>query len=375
MQEKMKNYLNALFSALPDTEEVRGVKEELYASMVDRYNDCLAEGMDEQEAYDTVIDGIGDLRELFDELKEEKKEDNASYQQGRSAADSVADFVNQVVDFTGGFVSGLFNRESENGAPLGGVQLVNTCELSLEGIRSIEISYMAESIQLFHAEGTQLMIKEYMNREEPALFANVNISGGSILVRNGRRQGYFGLRSRVEVFLPASWQGSLALATVSGSIKSPDVWEMAAFSARTISGEVEMNAIKAATVRLSSTSGKVKAEKADGNLEMRSISGAIRLGEGAGGGVFKTTSGSVRINFNQLRGNIEASSVSGGVRIGVPQDASFEFEGHSVSGGIHTGFDDRLVFQRRKKAHGFVGGAPFYHIKASSTSGSIHVND
>ncbi|MFV0413991.1 MAG: DUF4097 family beta strand repeat-containing protein, partial [Oscillospiraceae bacterium] len=160
-----------------------------------------------------------------------------------------------------------------------------------------------------------------------------------------------------------------------GGVKTEAEWNLAAFIARTISGEVSLQAVHAATVQASSTSGAVKAEHISGNMNFHSISGGVRIETAEGSGSFKTTSGSVRVNFAELRGDVDASSVSGGVRLEIPADASFEFDGRSISGGIHTGFDNLLTFQRRNKAHGFVGTAPFYHVRTASTSGSIHVND
>lgn len=374
MKEKLRAHLDNLFAALPDSQMVQEVKEELYTGMVEHYEDCLAEGMDEQEAYDNVIDNIGDLHELFDELKSEGDGTSNRYQQGKSAADSITDFVGQVADFTSGLVAGLFGK-GNSAESWGPIELVNTCTLPLENIKNIEISYIAEPLQLFAADGEELVIKEYMNRSDTELFASVKIDNGSILVRNGRRQGFFGLRSRIEVYLPKSFAGSLSLTSVSGGIKSEEEWELAAFTARTISGEVEVNYINAATIKLSSTSGGVKATRLAGQMDLFSVSGSVRVAQAEGSGSFKTTSGGVRVNFTQLRGDIEASSVSGGVRLGLPQDASFEFEGRSISGGIHTAFDELLTFQRRNRAHGFVGSAPFYHVRAFSTSGGIHIND
>lgn len=371
MQEKIRNYLEGLFASLPDTQEVRDAKEELYTGMVDRYNDCLAEGMDEQEAYDTVIDSMGDLHEFFDELKGEEKGKDQSFDYGKAAADAINDIVGKVANFTGGLVNGLFGSDT----PLGPVELVNTVSLSLDNIQNVEVSYIAEELALLPAPGDQMIVKEYMNRNDEKLFASVNISGGSILVRNGTRQGFFGLRSCIEIYLPASFEGSLTLGTVSGSIRIPDEWKLASLIARTISGDVAVNTVSAATVRLSTTSGSIRAESLSGNLDLHAISGSIRVNAAQGGGSFKTTSGGVRVNFTELHSSVDASSVSGGVRLGLPADAAFEFEGRSVSGSIHTGFDDKLTYQRRNKANGFVGQAPYHHVRAVTTSGGVHVND
>jgi lia operon protein LiaG len=370
MQEKIKAYLDSLFTALPDTQDVREAKEELYTGMVERYNDCLAEGMDGQEAYDAVIDSMGDLHEYFDELKGEA-EKTQTFDYGKAAADAINDVVGKVVNFTSGLVLGLFG----SGEPLGPVELVNTVTFSLENVQSVEVNYISEGLTLLEAPGDQLIVKEYMNRNEEDLFASVNISGGSILIRNGRRQGCFGLRSRIEVLLPKSFQGSLTLGTISGGIKVPGEWRLAALVARTVSGEVEVDAVRAAAIRLATTSGSVRAEKLSGGLDLHAISGSIRVNAAEGGGSFKTISGGVRVQFTDLSGSVDASSVSGGVRLGLPVNASFEFEGRSVSGGIHTDFDDKLTYQRRNKANGFVGEAPYHHVRAVTTSGGVHVND
>ena len=379
MQEKMRNYLNQLFASLPTSAEVQDAKEELYAGMLERYNDCLAGGMEEQEAYENVIDEMGDLHELFDELKANAEQDatsgKAGFEQGRAAAENIGDFISQVSDFASGLVSGLFSQSAKEKPPLGEVELVNTCTLPLAGIRSVEISYTIESIELLHAPGDDLIIKEYMNRNDSSLFASVSIANGSILVRNGQRKGFWGLRSRVEIYLPESYAASLSLSTVSGFVRSRDAWNMGSFQARAISGEVAVDSVSAMSVKLSSTSGAVKARHLSGNLELHSISGSVRVDTAEGGGNFKTTSGGVRVNFTELRSDVDASSVSGGVQLGLPGGASFEFDARSISGSIHTGFDDLLSFQRRNKAHGFIGAAPFYHVRAASTSGSIHVND
>lgn len=394
MQEKMRAYLDELFAMLPATEEVASAKEELYAGMAERYSDCLLEGMDEQEAYDSVIDSVGDLHELFDELRREtseaekqqsaasdappeaeqtaeaNEERGETYKEGYNYGFNVHEFIDNITNFTSGLVSGLFG-----GNYTADMALVNTRTIPLDGISNVEVSYISESVVLRRSSGNSLVVHEYMNRDDPALFANINLSGSSVSVRAGRRQGVFGLRSRIEILLPATFDGSLELGTVSGSVTSDEEWRMSSFTAKTVSGEVQMRSVTAGMIRLSSTSGTVWLERGAGTMDIHSISGSIRVPHAEGGGSFKTTSGTVRVQFEELSGHVEASSVSGGVRLGLPAGASFEFEGRSVSGNIHTGFDGCLTFQKRSKAHGFVGTAPYYHVRASSTSGGIHVND
>lgn len=395
MKEKLKEYLDGLFSAVPDTDEVRDMKEELYTGLAERYDDLLGEGLDEQEAYDRVIDGVGDMRELFDELGNQggpapaagEAEAGESSAEGTQAqadelppesgtstagrlADDLQDLVQKVVDATAGFIKGLVSDEG-GGEPY----LANEIKLTLAEVGRIGLSYVSESITLMPGEGDELVLREYINSSDPSLFATVELSNGAVNIRHGRRQGVFGLRSRVELLLPSSWGGNLALSTVGGSIMGKGVWHLSSLQAKTVSGEVNFEEVEALSVSMGSTSGTVTLGRCVGYMTLHSISGSIRVERAIGGGSFKTTSGSVRVYFDQLSANVDASSVSGGVRLGLPGDASFEFDGRAVSGAIHTAFDDKLAFQRRNKAHGFVGAAPYYTVKASTTSGGIHVND
>lgn len=399
MREKMRAYLDGLFSIIPPSKEVDEAKEELFDGMMERFTDYCVDGMDEQEAYDKVIDSVGDIRELFEELGRGEGQES-TYTSGDtqwtrySGPDSgqeqdkgwaghtgfdfnLNDFIKKVGDFTNDLVTGVTNGVSSffSEENFGETTLVNQVQLSLNDIWRVDIGYISESIQVFQGEENELVVKEFMNRSDPALFATVTHDSNGVKVRHGRRTGVFGLRSRIEVYLPADWAGYLSLSSVSGSITSKAVWSLSTLTCKTVSGEISFHEVAATTIRMSATSGSVRMDRAAGNMELHSISGSVRVEAAEGNGHFRTTSGSVRINFTMLDGNVDASSISGGVRLGLPEDAAFEFDARTTSGGIHTGFDECLTFQRRNAAHGFVGSAPFYQVRASSTSGGIHVND
>lgn len=66
--ETIKNYLDSMFSSLPDTPEVRKAREELYQMMEDKYYELKEEGKSEHEAVGTVITEFGSLEEIKEEL-------------------------------------------------------------------------------------------------------------------------------------------------------------------------------------------------------------------------------------------------------------------------------------------------------------------
>ena len=65
MIDKIKMHLDALFAGAPKTRRVEDMYQELLAGCLDKFTDLTTGGMDDEEAYEKVIDGIGDVDELL----------------------------------------------------------------------------------------------------------------------------------------------------------------------------------------------------------------------------------------------------------------------------------------------------------------------
>lgn len=66
--ETIKNYLEMMFAPLPDTPEVRKIKEDLLSDMEEKYSELKGEGKSENEAVGTVISEFGNIDELMKEF-------------------------------------------------------------------------------------------------------------------------------------------------------------------------------------------------------------------------------------------------------------------------------------------------------------------
>lgn len=66
--ETIKNYLETMFVNMPDTEETRRAKKELFSMMEDKYNELKESGMAENEIIGTVITEFGNIDELKETL-------------------------------------------------------------------------------------------------------------------------------------------------------------------------------------------------------------------------------------------------------------------------------------------------------------------
>lgn len=66
--ETIKNYLESMFKALPQTEKVLKAKQELLQMMEDKYTELINNGKSDNEAIGTVISEFGNLDELAEDL-------------------------------------------------------------------------------------------------------------------------------------------------------------------------------------------------------------------------------------------------------------------------------------------------------------------
>lgn len=64
----IKNYLDNVFQALPQTQEILNLKNELLANMGDKYEELKAAGKTENEAIGIVISEFGNIDELLKEM-------------------------------------------------------------------------------------------------------------------------------------------------------------------------------------------------------------------------------------------------------------------------------------------------------------------
>lgn len=70
MLNKIHDYIEESFEGVKETRKVKELKDELFENLKEKYIDQLQSGKSKQEAYNTVISGIGDLSELIESVKE-----------------------------------------------------------------------------------------------------------------------------------------------------------------------------------------------------------------------------------------------------------------------------------------------------------------
>lgn len=70
MNERIVRHMDMLFESAPRTRKTLELKQEMTQNANDKYQDLIAEGYSDEDAYQNVIGSIGDVSELFEDLEE-----------------------------------------------------------------------------------------------------------------------------------------------------------------------------------------------------------------------------------------------------------------------------------------------------------------
>ncbi|MBG0784073.1 MAG: DUF4097 family beta strand repeat protein [Anaerolineaceae bacterium] len=374
MTERIKYYLDGLFSTVPTIADAIELKIKLYERMSQQYQTYLEQGMGEQTAYERVIESIGDLRTLISQIQQGNEKELANSQKlswfsPDRTTGKINDLVRNISDVTTGLISGIFSKNDPEG-----VRLVNQISLPLKEIEKVKISYLAESITLKQSLDGALLVKEYMNRDEPEFYADVVQGNEQIHIRHGRRKGIT-LRSRVEVFIPEDWHGDLTVSNISCDIMSQCDWTLASFNAKSVSGSIDLKTITADKINLFSSLGTLGLKQCTGEVDLNTSNGNIYVKEVIGGGNFSSLSGRIKVYFKELNSAVRISSETGDVQLHLPLDPNFELDAVSATGAIDSSFTKLTSHPLQNKVHGFVGHPPYQDIHISTTTGDIRVEN
>lgn len=77
--KSIEQHIDNMFSDLPDTEEIRRIKNDLYLNALDRYDELINSGKTESEALGTVIIEMGERDVLLEELGYNREQDLMDY--------------------------------------------------------------------------------------------------------------------------------------------------------------------------------------------------------------------------------------------------------------------------------------------------------
>jgi DUF4097 and DUF4098 domain-containing protein YvlB len=282
--------------------------------------------------------------------------------------------------------------------------LVNEQEIDLSRITSISIRYYSDNLVVStHSDnniaGDNIVIREYMNRNDSRYFAKISRRETGLLVESGERPVTFvkPLLTRIEISIPES-DRAISIKTTSGKI-SIDSITAAKIDVESSSGKIEVGRV-AGSITAKTTSGGFSLDSADGDTSVSTSSGSVVLGNVNGNVFAKTASGRIEAKMANGNANISSTSASvfctvlenagdisinttsGSVNLSLPRTFVFNFSANTSSGSLRTPFDNSLSrpFTGGNRIQGAVGTETATENQTQKTvdittgSGSIRVN-
>ena len=383
MREKISIYVEGLFSDAALTIRNAEVQQEILQHALDRYDDLIAAGKSEQEAYDEAVGGIGDVSELYEHkqaAEEPKKRDfpapptpdavSTAPQSGRkkklpgwaialicvgvAAAILALNFAGQaafgVLRAGGRYISDSANSyEMLDRSGFGSGEQSVTASEPLTDITEIEIHWLTGDVYLVESDTDGVTFQEDYTGSNEDYRMRYKVSNGKLTIQPCKSKLF----------------GSIDLPRKALTVFLPDTLTLDKITVETVSADVELMGGSVDTLSINTTSGNITGPGLLAKeYELGTVSGDISLTAlpaGSSAIDCETVSGEVRISCTAHPDEIDFNSVSGNLRLTLPKGSCrYTLDFSTVSGDRDT---DRFIS----------GGDETCDITAETVSGNVEL--
>ena len=383
MREQIKVYVNGLFKDAALTIRNAEVQQEILQHTLDRYDDLIAAGKSEQEAYDEAVGGIGDVSELYEHkqaAEEPKKRDfpapptpdavSTAPQSGRkkklpgwaialicvgvAAAILALNFAGQaafgVLRAGGRYIYDSANKyETLDRSGFGSAEDSVAASELLTGIDEIEIHWLTGDVYLVESDEDGVNFQEDYTGNNEDYRMRYRVSDGKLTIQPCKSKLF----------------GSIDLPRKALTVFLPDTLTLDKITVETVSADVELMGGSVDTLSINTTSGNITGPGLSAKeYELGTVSGDISLTAlpaGSSAIDCETVSGEVRISCTAHPDEIDFNSVSGNLRLTLPKGSCrYTLDFSTVSGDRDT---DRFIS----------GGDETCDITAETVSGNVEL--
>lgn len=289
-------------------------------------------------------------------------------------------------------------------------ELVNTVEIK-QAVDQIKMDYDADDLQVKYHDQPSIILKEYMNEDKEKYYAEIDTNQKSLEITEGKRPRRASFKANIELILPESYDQSLTLHTTSGGIDLPETKkEFDTISLDTTSGNVQFANSAAKFIKLTTTSGKLEANKitvtndvivksTSGTVELKDVeaenyqfettsaktnlenltgkmsytttSGNLTSTDLIGGGKFQATGGGdIQLLFEKVTQDISVDTKNGKINLDLPTKTTYQIKSQTKNGSIESDPVFKLKGSQQEKKNESVADSD-YVIKIATKNGNI----
>lgn len=355
MNATVARIVELIFEDYELSDEVQTIKDEVLTNCQERFEDCVARGLTEDEAIGAVAESLKGMDEVLKDYPKKPKaqsraqneNDDGTFTVEQTASGNFLFSADAIKEVSVNLVCEDITFEpSEDDSvhvtyedcPYAQVAL-REGKLEITRTQSGNANFYTRShsnIPKLCINGNFINLKEIMNWASNMTkgFSFTYSDGGEITVRLPR-----GLRVPITVY------------TTSGDVELTDV-DTSDLHCQTISGDLDVNLSTESVnnVRLQTSSGDLDANLRAEVLEMQTVSGDLTVDADAGRASLRSTSGDMDVRLRACEAKV--GTISGDI----------EMEGALQTLNIHTTSGDATV-------RGGMG-----HVIASTVSGDMHLS-
>lgn len=482
---EIRTRLDQLFSSYPASRELTELKEEMVADLTEAVAEKVNDGMTTTDAIDAAMDQLGDIDSLLKEVSGSAAAGHSTADQTDTEDDAAADTIqidNDGDDVTIGGKNGLHihgDRVSWRGktlvdedrvnfgklvqvdgdkvnvmnglvqvdgdkvriAGMGSVmdthdqrrayveslKLVNTRSFGIADLTSLVLDYPDATVKVGVAAGKDIVINEYMSRDNPRYFLRADQSNHHLEIHQGDRPRLWPLHARAEVFIPSALTGKLRIEAGNGSLEISDLKqdlavtahatngsvrafadELPTFTLRATNGSLKLSQVQADQLNVESQNGPISVKESRGHLSLDSHNGSVRVANFTGDGAVKSHNGTIKVDdyVGQLdgqtaNGTIVARNLTGGgnlhahhgsidlslaeltsdlhvegagnVHLTLADQVAYQFDVATRHGNLHLPHQIQTTLNDDQHKTGTVGENPQNKIWVTTSNGNVHL--
>lgn len=433
MNEKLRLHLTRLLASAKDCDAKNEIMDELMSGLTDKYNDLIAQGVGEDEAYGTVINSIGDVGEIIAFINASSPGKNADFDYGASFGGfeqrlkeiakelegPMRSVANDLKSAASGTVEAAKNAKGPFKDMMSGVadSIKNAAKsinfsVNIKGrldnrydyvipsadISSIEVDMRSGDFMLGISEDENIYLVELSSAAlDEDKRASVTSADGTLRIAQGASGvsvvffGYGLIASDFQLFLPKRMWERIIVKTTSGDILSDCELKAAELSFQSTSGDIKLKNADVRLLALKSSSGDIDCENVScessniatisgdiacraqtGHIEISSTSGDTELFGMNADSAVQTVSGDITLRFDDMPGALRAKSTSGDIKLFIPENDGFAINYNRVSGDLRSDFNLMTSLNERSGTAVYRNGSErVYDI--STISGDIKI--
>lgn len=289
MMEEVREYIDIVFDQYEMTDEIKALRDEIVMDAEEHYRDCLAKGMSEKEAAQTVKQSLGDLGAMLREIGAEK--------------------IDRIDDAAESFYNASKTLRNALGR-LFSSKPTKTIREVFHDVDSLDISGVAMDVSFEQSEddAVYLTIKDGEKVE-------VTTDDHTLVIKENKNSHF---------------------SSPTVSLKVPALKDI---RISVVSGDIETEAIKAENCMIKTTSGDICLEETGiEQCELHSISGDVQIEDGKYTKMeVVSKSGDVDISTEEVS-FCKVSTISGDMELHVGWFAQMDLS--AVSGDISVEIED-----------------------------------